>query len=173
MKKRVLSVVLVSFLMVVSGCGYTRHAQLPQDIQTIHVNTVINTVPLTEVYAYQPGLEIDITNAVINRFQTDGNLKIVKSEDADAILEMELLRYEQEGVRFSSLERIEEYRLFVVISMKLIDAKTNEVILEEPNFSGDAEYFVGTVSSIAREEATVRAIARLARNVVDRIVEDW
>ena len=47
------------------------------------------------------------------------------------------------------------------------------MIWEEPNFSGDAEYFVSKVRSIARGEAAERAASRLARNAVDRIAEDW
>ena len=40
-------------------------------------------------------------------------------------------------------------------------------------FSGDAEYFVSDVRSVGREDASLRAVDRLARNIVDRIVEDW
>jgi len=60
-----------------------------------------------------------------------------------------------------------------VLTLKLVNGETGDIIWEEPNFSGDAEYFVSDVRSIARREASERAITRLARNVVDRIVEDW
>lgn len=155
------------------GCGYTRHAALPQGIKTIYVDTVLNKIPIEKVYAYVPGLEMDITNAVIRRLHRDGNLKVVDRDKADAILKCDLIGFEQEGVRFTNLERVQEYRLFVVLSVKLINAKTNEMIWEEPNFSGDAEYFVSDIRNLAREEAARKAIDRLAKNLVDRIVEDW
>lgn len=165
---------ILSLLLIFPfGCGYTSQAVLPRNIQTIYVETVKNEIPLEEVYAYQPGLEIQMTDAVIRRLQTDGNLRVVSKENADAIVDMSLIRFEQEGLRFTSLERVEEYRLFIVVELILKDAKTGEVIWSEPNFSGDAEYFVSDVKSIAREEATSRAIDRFAKNVVDRIVEDW
>lgn len=160
-------------IVLFQGCGYTRHSALPQGIQTIHVDTVINDIPIERVYAYQPGLEIDITNAIIKRMQQDGNLKIVPRDEADAILVSKLIGFEQEGLRFTSLESIEEYRLFAVLNLKLVDAKTKKSIWEEPNFSGDSEYFVTQVRSLGRGEAAARAIERLARNVVDRVVEDW
>ena len=164
---------VVSLAAFFSGCGYTQKTVLPQDIKTLYVETVKNKIPLEKVYAYVPGLEMMITNAVIRRLERDGNLKIVSREKADAILHTDLTLFDQEGVRFSTLERAEEYRLFVVVAMKLVDAKTGLVIWEEPNFSGDSEYFVSGVRSISRSEAADRAVERLARNLVDRIVEDW
>ncbi len=160
-------------LLLLAGCGYTRHTVLPNNIQTIYVKTVQNAIPIEDVYAYQPGLEIDITNAIIRRLHRDGNLRVVPMEEADAILESELIGYEQEGLRFSSLEQVEEFRMFIVLRIRLVDARSGDEIWMEPNFSGDAEYFVSEIRNLSREEAAERAIDRLARNVVDRIVEDW
>ena len=171
MLKRFLLPVLFAFL--ISGCGYTQQTVLPQNVKTIYVETVKNKIELANLYAYVPGLEIGITNAIIRRLEKDGNLKVVKQEEADAILECELTRFEQEGVRFTSLESVGEYRLFIVVNAKLINAKTKQVIWQEPNFSGDADYFVSGVRSLSREQAADQAIDRLARNMVDRIVEDW
>ncbi len=153
--------------------GYNQKSSLPQDIKTIYVETVKNAIPIHEVYAYEYGLEISITQAIIRRLHRDGNLRVVPREKADTVLETKLVRFEQEGVRFSKIESVEEFRLFIVLSLRLLNGKTEEVIWEEPNFSGDAEYFVSEVRSIARRDATELAIERLARNVVDRITEDW
>lgn len=155
------------------GCGYTTHSMIPENIRSIHVDTVINKIPVEEFYAYQQGMEMPITNAIIRRLQVDGNLRVVPREEADVVLETHLTNFVQEGLRFTSLESVEEFRVFIVLTMRLVDVKSDRVLWEEPNFSGDAEYFVSNVRSVAREEAVPRAIDRLARNVVDRIVEDW
>jgi hypothetical protein len=160
-------------MTIAFGCGYTQKATLPEGVKTIHVETVINKIPIENIYAYQPGLEMSITKAIIRRLITDGNLKVVARDEADAILETKLIRFEQEGLRYNSLEAVEEFRLYIVVELRLVNAKTGQVIWEEPNFSGDAEYFVSAIRSIGREEAARRGIERLARNVVDRIVEDW
>lgn len=161
------------FLFLQGACGYTHKTVLPRNIKTLHVNTFQNKVPLGNVYAYEPGVEIKITNAIIRRLHQDGNLKVVKSEKADALLEGDLVALDQEGVRFSGLERIQEYRLYLVVALRLRDRKTGEMIWEEENFSGDAPYFVLGPRAVSRGEAVDKAIERLARNVVDRIVEDW
>ena len=162
------------FLLFVSGCGYTRKSALPENIKTIFVETVKNKMKLNDLYAYVPGLEMMITNAVVQRLNQDGNLRVVADRSqADVILNSTLIAFEQGGLRFSTLESVEEYRLFVVISAKLVNARTKEVLWEEPNFSGDAEYYISNVRNTARQEAAERAVKRLARNLVDRIVEDW
>ena len=160
-------------LFASAGCGYTQKNILPKDIKTIYVDTVKNKIPINEVYAYVPGLEIDITNAIIGRLQKDGTLRVASADEADAVLEMNMVQFDQEGLRFTSLESIEEYRVYIVLDMKLIERKTGDVLWQEPNFSGDGEYFVSGVRSIGREEGAALAVERLARNVVDRIVEDW
>lgn len=160
-------------MTVLAGCGYTKKMTLPHDIRTIHVDTFKNKVPLGNVYAYEPGMEIKITNAVIRRLQLDGNLKVLPADQADAILEGEMTGFDQEGTRFTSLERIEEYRLFITVAMRLKDPKTGEVLWEEGGFSGDASFFVTGPRAVSRSIATEQAIERLARNIVDRIVEDW
>ena len=155
------------------GCGYTSKTVLPNNIESLYVKTVRNEIPIGELVAYQPGLEMDITKAVIRRLQRDGNLKLGTETGSDAILDIVLKRYDLEGVRFSRLETVQEFRVFLVLDMQLIDARTNQVLWREENFSGDDEFFVSTVRTIAREEATAEAIERLAKNVIDRIVEDW
>ena len=165
--------VFVFPIFFIQGCGYTQKTTLPREMKTIYVDTVENHIPLEDMYAYFPGLEMLITNAVVRRLNEDGILLVTHQKDADVVLKSKLIGFEQGGVRFSSLESVEEFRLFIVLSLELIDTKTNEVIWAEPNFSGDAEYFVSDVRSTAREEGSRRAVERLAKNVVDRIVEDW
>ncbi len=170
---RISWIVLFSGVCVLSGCGYTQKAQIPSGIQTIAVRTFKNEIPPQEQFAYRPGLEIELTNAVIDRFIFDGNLKVVDESKADAILEGAVISYEQEGVRFDRLESIEEYRLFLVIKFKLIDQKTHKVIIEEPNFSGRAEFFISRSPASVRRTAANSATFDLARSLVDRIVEEW
>jgi hypothetical protein len=160
-------------VMALNGCGYTRTTVLPQNIKTIYVETVKNQLNPESLYAYQQGLEMDITNAVIQRLQQDGTLKVVEQAKADAVLKTDLVFLEQEGLRFTSLEGVSQFRLFISVRLKLVEAKTGDLIWEEPNFSGDTEYYVTTVTSIGEQKASVDAVRRLAYNIVDRIVEDW
>jgi outer membrane lipopolysaccharide assembly protein LptE/RlpB len=160
-------------VMAFSGCGYTRKTVLPRNIKTIYVETVKNKLNVENIYGYQQGLEMDITNAVIRRLQQEGVIKVVEKKNADAILKTDLLNYVQEGLRFTNLQSVAEYRLFIEVSLKLVDAKTGDLIWQEPTFTGDNEYYVTNVNSIGEQKAAQQAVDRLAFNIVDRIVQDW
>ncbi|MSR77908.1 MAG: hypothetical protein EXS63_06775 [Candidatus Omnitrophica bacterium] len=166
--------VFLSLTFLVSGCSYTRKASLPENYKTIFVDTVKNKTELANLTIYVQGLEMMITNDIIKRLNEDGNLRVVQDRDsADLVLDSTLTRLEQEGTRFSNLESVDEYRLFPVMSVELRNGKTNEVIWQEPQFSGDAEYFVSQIKNLSRQEAAERAAKSLAKNLVARIVEDW
>ncbi len=165
--------VLVASFCVFSGCGYTQKAHLPNDIKTIAIPTFKNEIPPQDQFAYQPGLEIELTNAIRDRFIFDGNLKVVDESKADAILEGAVVSYQQEGLRFDRLEDVNEYRLFLVVKFKLIDRRTKKVLIQEPNFSGRAEFFVSRDPNPTRRASANSATFDLARSLVDRIVEEW
>lgn len=160
--------------LTLQGCGYTTRSAMPENVKSIYVKTVVNKINVAEIIAYKPGLEIDITNAIVKRLQRDGNLKVAKTpEEADVILESDLIRFDQEGLRFSRLETSQELKIYLVLSMRLRDEKSQQIIWEEQNFSGDQEYFISQLRDQAQNDAADLAVERLARNVVDRIVEDW
>ncbi len=172
------------------GCaGYHTKIESPFGIKTIYVPTVRNIIPLEDMLIYVPGMEVDMTNAVIQRFNFDGSLKVVsRKEDADATLLIDLIRFDQEGTRFTNLESVEEYRLFITADIQLKDNKTDENLLVEKNFTGRTSYFRqlskqdsrGDSSTSSRQPlqevlkpATQRVVIDFAHNVVDLITEAW
>ena len=164
---------IVFFIALISGCGYTQEVVLPNNIKTISIPTFKDEIPPDRRFAYRPGLEIELTNAVIDRFIFDGNLRVVEETKADAVLEGTIISYEQEGLRFDDLESVEEYRLFLVASLKLVDQRTSEILIEEPNFSGRSEFFTSRSPANVRRSAASGAVTDFARSVVDLIVEGW
>ena len=171
--RQISGVAVLASLCFVFGCGYTQHAHLPNDIKTIAIPTFKNEIPPQDQFAYHPGLETELTSAVRDRFIFDGNLKVVEPSKADAVLEGAIISYQQEGLRFDRLESVEEYRLFLVVKFKLIDQRTKKVLIDEPNFSGRAEFFVSRSPSSTRRASANSATFDLARSLVDRIVEEW
>jgi outer membrane lipopolysaccharide assembly protein LptE/RlpB len=160
-------------VVFLASCGYTQQVKLPNDIKTIAVPTFQDEIPPDQRYAYRPGLEVELTNAIIDRLIFDGNLKVVDETKADAILSGNIIAYQQEGLRFDDRESVEEYRLFLVVNFELIDQRNKEVLLEEPNFSGRAEFFTSRSPAGVRRTAANDAVTDLARSLVDRIVEGW
>jgi TolB-like protein len=165
-------VIMITFSFIV-GCGYTNQAKLPNNISTIAVPTFKNMVKQSETYTYEAGLEVDITNDIINRLNYDGNLKVADSDKADATLVGAITRYEQDSIRYEDRDDVKEYRLFISVDLTLQDNRSGEIIWEEKGFTGRTEYFRS--GSYATSESAAAASARedLAKNIVDRIIEDW
>lgn len=167
------AVFLFALMAANSGCGYTNRAILPNNIRTIAIPPFENKIPPQDTFTYETGLEIDVTEAVIDRILFDGNLKVADIKKADSRLEGTVIAYYQEATRFDALDGVSEYRLYLVCKLKLIDQRTNTVIWDEPSFSGDTEYFI-TGSTAKPESSAVKSVmTEFAKNVVNRIVEDW
>jgi len=175
--KKLFIFALISFLpLFFTGCGYTvSGSTLASHIHTIHVENFKNQITFGAEgrrNIYFPLVELKARNAVIDRFLFDGNLKISEADTADLILKGTLTRYFRRGLRFSDDEDTEEYRVYVVMSLELLNA-SGEVVWSEPDFSGDATYFVSGSQATSEESAVEAAIEDLARRIVERTIEDW
>ena len=122
---------------------------------------------------YRHGMELDVTNAILSRFQFTGLLRPSGAGRADARLEGELTEYRRDALRYDASQQVEEWRLTVVVNMRFIDQSTNTPLWEESGFSGEATYFASGQSSESESTALSRAITDLARRVVERAVENW
>ena len=121
------------FFVSTSSCGYSTKSALPSRLRTIHVEHFKNNVQYTEGQGrgiYLPLLEVDVRNAIINRFLFDGNLKPVDSESASLILKGELKNYQRDVLRLSDNDDVEEYRITVTVSLKMLDTGKEEPMWE-------------------------------------------
>jgi len=162
------------------GCGYTTSSLLPAEFKSITVENFTNRISVTDETSdqrmykgYRPGLENDVTRAIVDRYIFDGNLRIAKKELADLVLKGELLDYRREALRYDTNDNVEEYRLRIVVSLELKNARTGDVVWTEKAFSGEATY--RTSGSLAQgESAAIKdAVSDLARRVVERTIEGW
>ncbi|MBI2870129.1 MAG: hypothetical protein HYY14_00285 [Candidatus Omnitrophica bacterium] len=168
--------ILVALILGVCGCGYTTGAVLPNNIRTIYVEGFKNGISpeTSQSYQLQPGVELDVTNKIINRYIFDGSLRIAHRENADAVLEGTLVDYLKEPLRYAiNDEDVEQYRLTLLVNMKLTDQRNGEVIFQESSFAGDTLY--DTTGSRLKTEgaALIEAMDDLAKNIVDRTIENW
>ena len=165
MKARALLPVLGAVLL--AGCGYSFRGNLPDHVKTVAVPVFGNKTP-------EPAIENFLTQAVVEAFATNGRLRVVKPEEADAILEGEVVGYEIQTLAFDPGASIRQYRLVVTMSLKFRDVKRNALLFEQPRFQEKADFrVVGAVSqTISREESALRAAAvDIARSIVSLAVD--
>ncbi len=179
MNKFIIFIGIVLFSFSVSGCGYTTKSQLPENIQRVHVSPVVNGIDLgteitdkTPLKIYRPGMEVDLTNAIINRFIFDGNLKVTPLERSDAVLTARLVDYRRDALRYSDGDDVQEYRVSIVMDAELIERVSQKVLWKE-QITGDTTFFLAGARVASEDEAANRAVEDAARRVVERTIEYW
>ena len=176
------SFIILSLVAVVStaGCGYTTRSLLPSEYKTIRVENVKNSINVTaeqndlRMYrGYRPGMEVDLTKAIIDRYLFDGNLKIAPEGSADLILQSELIDFKRDPLRYDANNNIEEYRIKLIVNMELQDAKNGKTLWKERGFAGETTYYTTGTNAKSESAAVNDAIKDLARRIVERTVEAW
>jgi outer membrane lipopolysaccharide assembly protein LptE/RlpB len=153
---------LVALACTLAGCGYSFHGTLPDHIKTVAVPIFINRTQ-------QPAVEGVITRAIVDAFATNGRLRVVRPEDADSILEGEVLQYTVGAIAVDPALTVQQYRLAVTLNLKMRDVRLNTLLFEQPSFSEQADFLVaGSVAQTISIEATAlqQAATEIARAVV-------
>ena len=165
---------------LVSGCGYTTRSLLPSDTKTIYVANFTNSINITEEQSnlrmyrgYRPGMEIDLTKAVIDRFIFDGNLKIAQEASSDIALRGELIDFKKEALRYDANDNVEEYRIKLIVNLELSNTRTGKIVWKEKAFAGETTYRTGGSLAKSEDTAVKDAISDLARRIVERTIEAW
>ena len=176
----VCGLLLAAYCLPVSGCGYTTRPGLASHLKTIYVKPFTNQIDITQLTTgnerfpiYRHRMEVDLTNAAINRFQFTGLLRPANPERADARLEGDLVAFRRDPLRYDASQQVEEWRLNVVVNLRFFDQTTNTLLWEEPQFTGDTTYFALGANAESETAALDRAITDLARRIVERAVENW
>jgi len=138
----------------ITGCGYSFRGNLPEHIQTVAVPVFANKTG-------EPRIESLLTNGVVEAFSTNGRLRVVKREDADAVLEGEVIGYSVQSISYDSQANVRQYRLTVTMNLKLLDMKKSGVLFEEHNLREKADFQVMNAVSqtISVEETALRTAA--------------
>jgi outer membrane lipopolysaccharide assembly protein LptE/RlpB len=158
------AVLLVAALL--GGCGYTVNGTLPSHIKTV-------AVPIFQNRTSEPAIEGLITRAVVEAFSTNGRLKVVARDQADAVLDGEIMGYAVSSIAFDRDANVRLYRLLVTINLRMRDLRRNTVLFQENNIREQADFRVQNAVSqtISREETALRAAAvDIGRSIVSLAV---
>ena len=176
MKKTCLLFCLFLIGSIVTGCGYSVRSSSLGRGKTIYIQPLKNKINYEAENTrniYLPLLEVNLTNAIVDRFLFDGTLRIANKDKANFILQGELIGYQRDPLRYDENNNIQEYRITITVSMTLWDNVQQKPLWSEPSFSGDTTYF--TSGSLAKTESSAikDALTDVARRIVERTIEDW
>lgn len=163
-------IVYVAVLLILAGCGYRpvgsgEGSALQPSVKTISIGMVKNRT-------FRPTIQPALRDALARRLVADGRIRIVE-EGADAVLEGAIEGFGEEPLAFGTVDTAKRLRMSISFSFTL-KKRVDEKVLLRDGVTGVAYYFTGSglaETKTAEDEATLRAVADLADQVVSRLLD--
>jgi hypothetical protein len=162
-RRAAIAPMLVAVALLAGGCGYSFHGNLPSHIKTV-------AVPIFRNQSDVPGFENSITSAVISAFSSGGRLRVVPIDQADSILEGEILSTQIDGAGFDRSQNVQAYHLIVILNVTFRDVRQNKVLWQENGLTQTADFQVlGQVSDTLAQGrgAASQAAADIGRKIAN------
>lgn len=151
------------------GCyGYRLGTSLPPNVASVHVRPFNNL-------SGEPDVETAVTTATVREFQKDGSLRMLNSDEADAIVEATVTGVKLEPLRYSKNRATAptEFRLLLTAEVVLKERKTGKILSTHRGLTGKTAFVPGGDLSSAKRRAIPTAAQDLAHEIVSAVVEAW
>jgi hypothetical protein len=155
--------------LVAFGCaGYHVGPVTKRNFSTI-------AVPMFHNHTLRPQLEAQISNAVIQRLQQDGSLRIEPAARADVVLEGTVIRYERTSLRSlrSDTGVPREFEIAITVRVEARDRRTGEIVLKSTEVEGKSDVFIGEDQQTAEFQALPLVADDIGKRVAGLLVESW
>jgi hypothetical protein len=162
------SLVLLAALALTGCAGYKLGSMLPPEIQTVNVPTFSNKTK-------EPLIEGPCTQAVIEEFQKDGSLRVVRSDQSDAILTVAVTSFDLNplGYRRDIQNAANQYRLIITASLIMERRSDHKILAQNPRVKGEAVFDLTGDLTSAKSRILPLAAKDLAHQIVEKVVEAW
>ncbi|UCC95131.1 MAG: hypothetical protein JSW40_10070 [Candidatus Omnitrophota bacterium] len=167
----------VACCLYLCGCGYTTRGFLYEEDEIVII-PVVNKINITsegrrfsQYTTFPILLEKQLTNALINKFNIDGHLKVTRRKEEALELLCTITDYRRETLRYTDSDDVKEQRLRLHVHMKLSDFDGE--ILQEKNVVGETEFFLSGPHSKSEAAAQVELVDDAARRIVEAVIEEW
>ena len=164
MRRQAIPLLLLVLLPASGGCGYGLSPKLATHIKSVAVPTFQN-----ETLEY--GLEQEITQAVIDQFTEDNNLRVVSEDRADSVVYGVVKAYKRRVAGFSAEEIANEYEIAIILDVVVRDRVKSKELWKEAALARTTNYFVDQVES--EQEGREEAVKQIAEDIVARTVQGW
>jgi outer membrane lipopolysaccharide assembly protein LptE/RlpB len=179
-KNIVKSVIVILLATLASSCGYhfsMTGGIVPEGMKTLSVPVFFNATN-------EPYVDVEVTQAVVEEFLTDGRLKVVSLEDADLALRGRITKYEVIPLSYNPQSYVQQYRVRLVVDAVLEDLRSKKVLWRErgieSNFISDyaisydatGKADIGS-TKIAKDAAIKKASQDIAWTLRSRVLEGF
>jgi len=161
--KRLILPSIILMVILSGGCGiYSFSPGGKSAVKTIYV-------PQFENKTIEVGLSGQMTDLVVDAFISDGSMKIVDKDKAEAILSGVLSSYRREAYTYDEADNVKQYVIKMTFAVVLKDREKNENIWLE-TFYSEGIYDAITESE---EDGQVYAAKNLVVDIINRTTKSW
>ncbi|MCZ6692234.1 MAG: LPS assembly lipoprotein LptE [Planctomycetota bacterium] len=163
--RRVLSGILMLALVTGTGCGYSFGVVRHEGVESVYV----------KIFGYRElehrrEIEFDLAQAVGEEMISRSGLEITGPKDADAVLEGEILRFQEQVITEDRNNNVLESSVVIVLNLRLIRSD-GAVLVDRRKLTERAEFSVGSGKS---EQAARREVFNeLAEQIVFALEGEW
>jgi hypothetical protein len=170
--------IAVLLAMAVSACSYHfsgTGAIVPEGVRALAVPVFINGTK-------EPYVDVEVTQAVVEEFMTDGRLRVVSLEDAELALRGRIRVYEvspQSYNVYNGQTFVQQYRVRLVVDAWLEDVRSKKLLWQEAGiesiFISDYAVATGDIRStrITKDAAIKKASQDIAWTLRSRVLEGF
>lgn len=166
--RRAAVVLLLVGLFVLGGCAnrsYRWESLYRQNIQTV-------AVPIFTSKSFERGVELQLTQAVIQQLELRTPYKVVDQTRADTILQGEIVRITQQSVSRHRRAAIPQEQLYVItVNFTWKDLRTGEILTHRQSFEQTAPFY--PMLAEGRDAGQLDAVEELAVAIVRELEADW
>ncbi|MBW7956729.1 MAG: hypothetical protein H3C68_02440 [Deltaproteobacteria bacterium] len=150
-------------LLVLSGCGYHltgKAGDMPGGVESL-------SIPVFTNVTLKPDIEAGVTAAFVNEFLTTVSI----AEDAPFVMEGSITSYNIAPVSYSKSDVVQEYRLTVVMDLRIQKRATGEIVWQAGGVADSEDFTVNTGSPSETSDREEAALLKLARDTA-RLVKE-
>ena len=157
---------LVSLLFIY-GCYHlvgSGSSEISSKIETI-------AIPIFKNRTDVPGIELVVTDAMINEFTSFSPEKMTDAEHAKTVLEGKVISYILDTIAADKRDKVLEYRLSIKLEVSLKGVNEGNAIYENKKLEDSIDFKVPR-DSISRKREEENARLRLAQQLSQKLINE-
>jgi outer membrane lipopolysaccharide assembly protein LptE/RlpB len=158
-----IKVLFILCVVLITGCGYQlagKETHVPPGLNSIAIPTFKNQT-------FEPGIEIQFTQAFLNEFIQDRRVNVVSREEADCSLEGVVTDFRTYAVAYDKSGFVLQYQIGIVVDVTLKD-RAGKVLWEQKGLN-EVQWFRASSVGVTNEAAKQAAIQKTAGLMAGRI----
>ena len=171
-KKATIVVIASIALITLKSCGYSfTGASIPAGVESFQVNFFQNDAASSPGSVFEPGLDIDFTNALQDLLQNQTNLELT-TQNGHLIYEGEITEYRVSPMAATSQNTAAQNRLTMSVNVRFFNTKREEDDFEK-RFSFFFDYPANSQLLDVRDEAHEEIFERITQDIFNDSLAKW